>query len=323
MNSLIDLVSKESNVPRSLVESALRNAHSHVKLIKIKKRNGKTRHAFQPSSKLKIVQYWIIDKILDNIAIHECATAFTAGSSIKDNAKRHSLKKYIIKIDLENFFPSIQHEDLFQHIKNWCTQQTNPTLKNTSDVFDLVKKACFFRQGKLPIGYPTSPAIANIVMIDFDKKIESLLIEKYGAGEVIYTRYADDMIFSTNQNGRCKEIENFVKEQISKNISPKIKINSKKTRYMSRNGGSAIVTGIQLRSNATLTLPRVYKDKIRLILSRATAGKPITESKSQIYGHLNHIRDIDPKLFSTLVSKYYSYCKEILPEAKTGIKIND
>ena len=319
MNALLNKIAESCGVPFSAIESGLKNAHAHVKLVKIPKRNGAGfRHAFQPSSKLKIVQYWVIDNILDKLEVHSSCAAFVRGSSIKKNAKSHANNKYLIRIDLKNFFPSLFFDDFRSHIECWCKSQSDPVLRNVYAVSELVKKACFFRDEDLPIGYPTSPLIANAVMLEFDKKVEDVVSSIFKDGDVIYTRYADDLVFSSNIKGRCKAIEKIVRDVVSASVRPKIKVNDSKTRYMSRNGGSAIVTGVLIRSDAGLTLPRSYKDRVRLMLSRLAAGKDLKETKSQIRGHLNHIRDIDPGFYTSLVSKYFSVCKDYVQNAKNG-----
>lgn len=311
MPSLKDCLTDELGVPESLIAEAIREAHSHVRLIKIPKRNGGKRIAYQPSSKLKLIQYWLMDNCFSKIAIHTASAAFCPGASIKKNADHHSSNRYLIRVDIEDFFPSIRFSDFRPYLEEWHRIE-RPIWPLDADSFEIVKSACFNKHGALPIGYPTSPNIANIVMRNLDELIISELTNKTNIKDVKYTRYADDMVVSCNEKGGCNKILGVLNKVIGQSSTPRLKINSDKTRFMSKSGGSAVVTGLVVRADGTITVPRKYKDKIRLILSRARKGAVNAESKEQILGHLNHIRDIDPDYYNWLIAHYFETLENLI-----------
>ena len=88
---LIENISKELNAPPEMLFEAIRQSRKLVKHIKMKKRNGSDRTVYQPSKKLKIIQYWLVNNIFVNLKVHYAATAFLKNISIKNNAFKWSL----------------------------------------------------------------------------------------------------------------------------------------------------------------------------------------------------------------------------------------
>lgn len=316
MPSLKEAMVRDLIVPVSLIEEGIRDAHHHVKLIKIPKRSGGTRSVYQPSSKLKLIQYWLIDNCLSKIEIHESSAAFFEGASIRANAEKHSANRYFVRVDLENFFPSIKFTDLAPRLVEWH-QKARPDWPLNADSMNVIATALFDKSKRLPIGFPTSPLVANIVMASVDKLIVERLAKDKDLGFITYTRYADDMVFSGNVKGVSGKLVAAVRDLLSEIDTPKLKINEEKTNFTSRLGGSALVTGIRIRQDSTITLTRAYKDRVRLMLSRLKKGASLKETPRQITGHLNHIRDIDPDYFNWISSHYFDVI-EVLPLLENG-----
>ena len=218
MSSLKEAIARDLIVPTSLIEEGIRDAHHHVKLIKIKKRSGGTRSVYQPSSKLKLIQYWLIDHCLSKIDIHESAAAFFKGASIRANAERHSKNKYFVRIDLENFFPSIRFSDLSPYLKEWH-KSALPEWPLNAESRSVIATALFDKSKRLPIGFPTSPIVANIVMASVDRLIEERLAQNNDLGSITYTRYADDMVFlsATKEelHGLLVEVNHYLNENLN------------------------------------------------------------------------------------------------------------
>lgn len=150
------------------------------------------------------------------------------------------------------------------------------------------------------------PIISNIVMFQLDSKLRSLLDEKQAEiGNVEYSRYADDLIFSTNSKNVCRDILGLVESAIDECDSPKLFLNTTKTRLMSSSGGSAFVTGLRICSKGRITIHRRYKDHIRLLLSLMQKGLLKPEDRSSLRGHLSYIKHIDPAFYTKLCEKYF------------------
>ena len=128
------------------------------------KKNGGVRIINIPSADLKYIQRWILKYILNNIHVSEHANGFVKSKSILTNAQNHVNSECIVNIDLKDFFPSIEFEQVFKIFKYYgYTKELSYTLA----------KLCTF-QGVLPQGSPASPAITNIICLKLDKRLSSL-----------------------------------------------------------------------------------------------------------------------------------------------------
>jgi len=308
------IISTDLDIPISLIDEAILNSHVYVKKFTIPKRKGGVRVISQPSGKLKTVQYWLIHNIFSNLPVHRSAVAYTHGVSILDNAERHKNNQYFLKIDFKDFFPSISSKDIHAIIEDW-SKTNSLDWKYNNEAKKLVELTCFDANKKLPIGYPSSPVISNVVMYDFDKEVEKLIDDKSKYGEVIYTRYADDIVLSTNKKDVCKELLLLLKKLIRQTKKPNISINPTKTNFSSSSGGSAIVTGLRITADHKITIHKKHKDHIRLLLSLYGKRKLKSEDHISLKGHLSYIRHVAPSFYSKLQKKYFKEIQELLLES--------
>lgn len=304
MANLTELVSSELGVPSTLIEDALRLAFTKFRKIHVPKRSGGFRTIVQPSAELKLTQCWLNARILSLLPISTAASAFRPGASILKNASTHKRARYSVRVDLSNFFPSIRSADLVRSIQASCP--TLPPGVAMADLAPFIRRACFDRDDRLPIGYPTSPSIANAVMCDFDNELIRIISEEsIQFGRAQMTRYADDFVFSTDKPGACSLFVEAIRTLISKTESPRLKINEAKTRYMSRLGGSTLVTGLRINQDGNVRVHATYRDHVRLLLKHFSSGKLKPEEHQKLVGHLAHIEHVDPMLFTRLSYRYF------------------
>lgn len=306
---LIKVISDSLNVPADMLDEALKNSRGLVKHIKIPKRDGTLRTVYQPSKKLKTIQYWLIENVLKHFDIHHAATAFQKDKSIKSNAIKHKKGRYFLKLDFKDFFPSIKFDD-FQPL----IHQINIDFDKDA-LSDLIRLSCFYLQDRLPIGYPTSPIISNIVMFGFDTRIVATISDKNKYGKSNYTRYADDLTFSTNLKGACDSIKKKVEDILNDITSPNLKLNPQKTRFVSSTGGSALVTGLRICHDGHITIHRKYKDKVRLMLSLYGKSKLSADEIPSLKGHLGYIRHVDGPFYTKLQNKHFMSINKLLTKS--------
>lgn len=206
-----------------------------------KRKNGQFRKLSVPSMALKNMQRWILDSILYKISVNENATGFVPSRSIVTNAYNHLAKKYILKLDIKDFFPSIGFGkvlDVFQK------------LGFPKEISSALANICIYKD-ELPQGAPTSPYLANIICKQMDSRIGSLC-KKY---ELNYTRYADDITISGDR--RLFWIE----KQIEKIVdSCHFKLNKEKTVRL-KPGDRKRITGIIV--NEKISVPKNIKRTLR------------------------------------------------------------
>lgn len=305
MSDLIDLISSDLQLSEDFISSIVAQSHRNIIRIKINRRDGGHRIAWQPSVELKLIQTWLDLKLFRHLPVSGIATAFVKEKSILDNAKAHSKSKYSIRIDISNFFQSIKSTD----IKKVMSEQKSlisPVFSHP-DSIRLIKSVCFDSNGRLPIGYPTSPSIANCVMYKFDLELIQDIASNIGLfGNAILTRYADDFVFSTDKKGACLGFLKYFTGKLEKNTSPRLKINAKKTKFMSRGGGSTLITGLRIGADGGISIHASQRDHIRLLLKHLQNGKLKMEDKEKLKGHLSFIKHADPSLYTKLAYKYYN-----------------
>lgn len=164
-----------------------------AKLIKyynfeIPKKDGSSRKISAPNRKLKKIQKEIL-KALEVIYLpRSSAHGFIKGKSIVSNARNHIKSSLVLKIDLENFFPSIH----FGRVRGLFLYGP---FNFSSEIATVLARLCCYN-GSLPQGSPTSPIISNMICSSMDKSLY-ILAKKNNCR---YTRYSDDITFSTKND---------------------------------------------------------------------------------------------------------------------------
>ena len=304
-------ISNDLYIPPELIDEALVYSRRYVKKFYIKKKAGNSRRAiYQPSKKLKTIQYWLLTNVFEKLPIHNSSAAYLKGKSILSNAERHRKNLYFLKMDFKDFFPSIKWRDLDPIISTWH-KKSSLDWELTDYARKLIRQSCFDSDDSLPIGYPSSPIISNIVMFGLDEKIENLLDNRGKYGRAIYTRYADDLVISTDKKDVCKDIHNAVSKLIDKSVSPELSLNPAKTKMGSSTSGSAMVTGLRVCANGHITIHRKQKDHIRLLLSLCKKRQLKEEEQASLLGHLAYVRYVAPQFYSKLQIKYFKEIRRL------------
>lgn len=165
------------------LKEILRNVSVHYREFWMRKRKGGYRMISAPNKTMQSIQATINSRILSPVTmIHPAAVGFRNGHSVVDNANPHLGKRYVLKMDIHDFFFSIRSP----RVKKTFEKIGYP--ENVSKVLGTL--CCLHRH--LPQGAPTSPSLSNIVSYEMDRKLAALAAE-YG---LTYTRYADDLTFS-------------------------------------------------------------------------------------------------------------------------------
>ena len=303
-------ISSDLDIPSDMIDEAMSVARVHVKKFHIKKRNGGFRTILQPSKKLKTIQYWLMQNVFNKLPVHDSAVAYREGVSILHNAKRHRGNRYFLKIDFNNFFPSVRWSDLWPILDEWH-KHTDVDWDLNEEAKDLIKYSCFYKDDALPIGYPGSPVISNIVMFSADVEVTKLVGDHHKYGNVVYTRYADDIVISTDKKGVCKVLLKEISEIISRTKSPNITLNKNKTKIGSSSGGSASVTGLKICNDGHITIHRKQKDHIRLLLGLYKKRVLNVDEYESLLGHLAYIHHVAPEFYSRLQKKYFREITEL------------
>ena len=267
------------------------------KVYEIPKRNSKkTRTIAHPSKELKFIQRNIAEFLGNILPVHKAAFAYKKGVGIKDNAKQHSDSKYLLKMDFKNFFPSIT-PSLFFNIA-----ERQGVVFDKKDKLILTGLLFWKRKGidglVLSIGAPTSPLISNFVMHSFDKAISKVCLNK----KITYTRYADDITFSTRIKNNLFELPEVISSLLVENVKG-VKINSKKTIFTSK-AHNRHVTGVILTNEGGLSIGRERKRLLSSMIHRSKFNKLTNEEASRLLGLISYAAHIEPEFLERMSKKY-------------------
>ncbi|MEM9253096.1 MAG: reverse transcriptase family protein [Planctomycetota bacterium] len=171
-------LARRLDVPLEKLERLQPNYHAFT----ITKRRGGLRQLHAPSPELKTMQRRILRRLLGKLRVHPCAVGFEPGLSIAHNASFHVGQAVVIKLDLEDFFPSTTAERVEHYFRRigWDAQAAALLTRLTT------------HDGGLPQGAPTSPRLSNLVNHVFDAQVLRYVERHRGT----YTRYADDITIS-------------------------------------------------------------------------------------------------------------------------------
>lgn len=152
----------------------------------IKKRGGGTRRILAPCKPLKYVQRQLNDILQVVYEPKPSVHGFVANRSVVTNASKHRKKKHVLNVDLQDFYPSIN----FGRVRGMF--MARPYKLNQAVSTMLAQICCYDNQ--LPQGAPTSPVVSNMLCGRLDSELQRLA----KAHRCTYTRYADDLTFSTS-----------------------------------------------------------------------------------------------------------------------------
>jgi len=295
--SFIKKLASKLNKSEPQIAGFLFDAPKKYRVYTIPKRTHGHRVIAQPTKELKEYQRAFLD--IYSFPIHRNSMAYKKDISIKDNAQRHNKQSFLLRMDFENFFNSITPA-LF-----WNTWKM---LRSLPDEFDQnwIEKLLFWSPGKinnnrlvLSIGAPSSPLISNFCMYLFDEVVTQFCQEN----EIHYTRYADDLTFSTNKKGGLFSIPSVVKNKLTDCFGNQLLINHRKTVFSSK-AHNRHVTGITITNDQKLSLGRERKRYIKHLVHQFQFNKLDKDYIMHLQGLLSFAKHIEPQFLVALKSKY-------------------
>lgn len=238
----------------------------------------------------------------------DCVHGFVPGRNTKSNAIGHLAKKTVLSVDINDFFESVSKKMIVNGLES---------IGFNKEV--AVWISCLTTlNGNLVQGFNTSPTLANIILSDIDEELINL------CGDTItYTRYADDLYFSTN--GDLPNID-VIRSIILKHG---FRLNEDKTVEMKR-GRNQYVTGLTVFDDLTPRIPKRIKRNLRLEIHKISQHgytkhairclknrgeyenedffgveilQEIIEIQHRLFGWIHYIGSIEPKVSAKLYSK--------------------
>lgn len=277
-------LSGDLGVSPKLLYSLSNRISKHYHTIAIPKKNGGYRRLSVPDDALKYVQRRINKVLLCYMPSSPYAMAYEYGRGILDNARPHSNKNYILKLDIDDFFGSIKYSQVKEKV--FTSKHFSENLRV------LLSQLCYNGEG-LPQGAATSPKIANLILKDFDRRIGSWCAKR----NITYTRYCDDLTFSSDS--KLGGVYKFVRDELFKEG---FLINKDKTVFINSNYRQQ-VTGIVV--NNSPKIPTEYTKRIRQEiyycqkfgikehLEHICSDKSAEEYTASLLGRINYVLSVN------------------------------
>ncbi|BBU96747.1 retron St85 family RNA-directed DNA polymerase [Providencia rettgeri] len=297
--TIVKYLSEKTGTEIQELNKLISQAPRMYKVYKIPKRSLGFRVIAQPAKSIKKLQRFAVEILETILPVHESAMAYQKDKDIKKNALLHVKNNYILKMDFEDFFNSINPELFIKSLKK------DKILISKIDLNHLTK-LLFWNPSKrkngkliLSVGAPSSPLISNYIMYRFDCDIEEYCQLK----NITYSRYADDMTFSTKEKDRLFEIPGFVKKTLKKQSYKKISIKQSKTIFSSK-AHNRHVTGVTLNNQGNLSIGRARKRMLSSFIYKACKNELNQEELLSLVGQLGQAFYID-KIFKKSMERKY------------------
>ena len=271
------------------------SASKRYKVFSIPKRNGGKRTIAQPSKALKSVQRWLNSVLISQLPVHHCAMAYRKGINIRMNALRHADTAFTLRMDFCDFFPSFSICQIRRFVEEKNRELDWQLSADDVEFFCAIAT----RNGFLTIGAPLSPSLTNAIMFEFDRRVHSIAMRH----AMVYTRYADDLFISARKPNELGKIEGSVQEIGDGFRYASLRINRRKTAYLSRRYRRAI-TGLVISPEGQVSIGRKRKREIRGLVHRYLVGSLGDEELERVRGLVAFSKDAEPTFFEALGRKY-------------------
>jgi len=297
-----ELLRKQFGFSPSELKHYVASCPRRYKTYYIDKRGGRgKREISQPSKDLKAIQRFLISELLNKtLFVHDSAKAYKINTSILDNARPHLANRFLLKMDFTDFFPSILASDFQDYL-------VRKAVLNDEDEIRMLCNIFFKKHNDrlcLSIGSPGSPLISNAIMYDFDNSLSKLC----GKEGITYTRYSDDITFSTNTKDQLFAWPNVVRTLLSEINYPKLTINKDKTVFSSKRFNRH-VTGVTISNDGKASIGRDRKRALRTQIYNAKSLN--RKDLAKLRGHIAFAFHIEPDLKSKLSKKYPAQLEHI------------
>ncbi len=283
-------ISKRSGGKREicvyLCDSKEAQARLKNKLRTLKKNDAELEKLVRAAQELKTV-HRKLKELLDRIPLPDCVFGFRKNESIVTCARKHVGKKYVISLDIKDFFPSVTSDMVLRQLKREGFEDTGAWL--------IARLVAF--KGVLPQGAITSPAASNVAFKPYDEKLQKYFEER----GFVYTRYADDVTVSTDQEVTDEMIQQIV-EETSQIIAP-FKWNAKKIKIYGPNEPHYV---LGLIVNAKPNVPKQKRRLIRAMVHNFVRkhalpqGEDPIRYKRKLMGKLAYCLFVNPHIESLL-----------------------
>lgn len=266
-----------------------RETQPHYVTFSIPKRSGGVRLITAPKKRMKAVQRRLLTELVGRLPVADAAHGFRAGRSVKTNAEPHVGRAIVLHLDLEDFFHTVTSPRVRGYLialgYGYTVAAVLAVLMTEAERQPVEVGDRVFH---VPVGprrcvqgAPTSPGLCNAITRKLDRRLAGLA-RKLGW---TYTRYADDLAFSSDDPSTLNAMREGARRIIE---AEGFRVNTKKTRVL-RKGDAQRITGVTV--NRVLGLSRQERRKLRAMIHQHGEDPAF---QAQIDGHLAYLHMLNP-----------------------------
>lgn len=274
---------------------------SHYVTFAIPKRSGGERLIHAPKKKLKAVQRAVLEQLVSKLPVHPAAHGFVPERSVATNAAPHVGRAVVVKLDLKDFFPSVT----FQRVRGLLIAcgYGYPVAATLAALVTESERQRVEVDGQVlhvPVGprvcvqgAPTSPGLCNALVRRMDGRLSGVA-RSLG---FTYTRYADDLAFSSDD---VTKVDALIRRATRVINAEGFTVNGEKTRVM-RRGNAQRVAGVTV--NTARGLSRKERRALRAELHREKTKGATPEQRAATTGKLAYLHMLNPAQAKALAKR--------------------
>jgi RNA-directed DNA polymerase len=277
-------------------------------------RTGRVRLLERPRPRIRALQRRVLHEVLDQVPLHEAAHGFVRHRSVTSFAAPHVGRDVVLRMDLESFFASVTAGRVFgiyrlmgyaEPVAHALTglattttplavRRVTPPALRDDDVEGRRRLLDRLARPHLPLGSPTSPALANLAGHALDRRVAGLA----AAAGARYTRYADDLALSLDGPGAQRRARRLAATIRAIAAEEGFRINEPKTIVATR-AQRQLLCGVVV--NERPTVPRADYDRLRATLHNCRQLGPesqnrdgVPDFRSHLLGRIAWVGSLDP-----------------------------
>ena len=218
----------------------------------------KKRTVYRPDKKLKAYLVFLNTFLFEHLELNDRVVySYRKGVNPHEVAHVHASSRAFFQTDIENFFGSIN----YALIRKTIVSQINQVPISDLDIYiDRILDLTTINEA-LPVGFPTSPVISNVCLTPFDNDLENHCL----SSDLVYTRYADDIVVSAKSRDALLGLESKLNELLAHHFSGRLNFNKSKQK-LTTIGRKTKIMGMVILPNGQVTIDMELKKKVEVLL---------------------------------------------------------
>jgi RNA-directed DNA polymerase len=267
----------------------------------------KGKSAYRPNKKLRAYHNFLNQFLCEYLTVNtRVVYSYRKGVNPHLSVLPHAQSRAFFQTDIVDFFGSIDRNLVKSTILGGS--QNIPISDLSTHIERLLDLMVV--DGKLPIGFSTSPPISNASLTAFDNDIENYCL----GSQLIYTRYADDIVISGQSREQLTNIDQVLSEFLERHFSEKLALNPTKSK-LTTVGRKVKVLGMVILPSGRVTIDMDLKKRVEVLLHFYTKNREkfldivshdTKAGVEQLAGYVNYINTADKDYLEKLRKKFGS-----------------